>query len=186
MLKEEKEQYEDDAKEGVAQLLQERLPWLIVGLIGGGIASQIAARYETLLASHISLAFFIPIIVYMSDAVGTQTETVYVRNLSRKQLNFWIYLIKEFLVGIAFGVLFGFLIGSFAYLWRLEYKIALTVGLAMAASVASAPIIALITSVTLQKEHADPAVGAGPFTTIIQDLISLFIYFTIASVIIFK
>lgn len=178
--------YEDDAKEGVGQLLQERLPWLIVGLIGGGIASQIAARYEALLASHVSLAFFIPIIVYMSDAVGTQTETVYVRNLSRKQLNFWVYLIKEFLVGIAFGALFGLLIGSFVYLWRGEYEIALTVSLAMAASVASAPVVALITSVTLQKEHADPAVGAGPFTTVIQDLISLLIYFAIASVIIFK
>lgn len=176
-------QLEDDAKERVSLLIKDRLPWLLLGLLGGIVATILSSRFELLLAQHIHIAFFIPIVVYMADAVGAQTETVYVRNLARTKARFSGYFFKELLLGLILGAGFGSVMGTLAYVWLQDPETGLAVGLAMFATIAVAPIIALIIPTILQKEHTDPAVTAAPFTTIIQDLVSLLLYFAIASAI---
>lgn len=57
-----------------------RLLWLLVGMAGS--ATMMMTRFESALAAHIAVAFFIPAIVYLADAVGTQSEAVAVRGLS--------------------------------------------------------------------------------------------------------
>ena len=178
--------YTDDGKDGVSLLVRSRLPWLVVGLLGGLLASFFISRFEDVLSQNISLAFFLPLIVYMSDAVGTQTETIFVRNLSRGSLRFSVYLLKEFFVGILLGIVFGAATGLISYLWIQSQEIALTVGFAMFANVAIAPIVALVVPEILFKERTDPALGGGPFTTIIQDVLSILIYFTVASFLLFR
>ena len=178
-------QLEDDQKERISLLIERRIPWLIVGLIGGIAAAIFSSQFERVLAKNLSLAYFIPVIVYMADAIGTQTEAVYVRNLTREKIHFLKYLLKEILLGLFLGIIFGICLGAFALVWFKSYSIALTVGTAMFASMATAPAVSLIVPTILQKEHKDPALGAGPFTTAVQDLISLAIYFLIASIIIF-
>ncbi len=181
-----KEIYADDATEGIGLLLRLRFPWLLAGMVGGGIATVLVSRFEAVLLQYISLAFFLPIIVYMSDAVGTQTETIYIRNLGRKHVKTPIYFAKEFEIGVLLGLVFGVLLGLFAYLWLGAVETALVVGFAMFATVAVAPVIALAVSSVFYREHTDPALGAGPFSTVIQDITSLLIYFLIASVILFS
>lgn len=176
---------EDDSKETESKLIEHRLPWLAFGLLGGAIAAIISSRFEHLLASHINLVFFIPVIVYMADAVGTQTETIYIRNAAKKKIKFSIYLVKETLAGLFMGVIFGSCLGLFALWWFSSISVASTVGLAMFLTIATAPPTALLVSKFLQQEKTDPALGAGPFTTILQDLMSLGIYFLIASIILF-
>ncbi len=175
---------EDDAKERISLLVKHRIPWLFVGLLAGIAITIFSSQFEEVLSKNLRLAYFIPVIVYMAGALGTQTETVYVRNLGREKVNFKIYLIKELIFGTFTGILFGTGIGIFAYIFFGELSTAMTVGLAMFASVSTAPLIALTVSILIKKEHKDPALGAGPFTTAIQDFISLAIYFLIASVII--
>lgn len=178
--------YSQDDQEGVGLMLKERIPWLAIGLLGGVGASFLISRFETVISQNISLAFFLPVIVYMSDAVGTQTETIFVRDLGRGKAKFLEYLFKEFALGILLGIIFGIAIGLVANFWIGSSYIAMTVGLAMAVNVTIAPIIALIVPEILFKEHTDPALGAGPFTTIIQDIISISIYFLVASFILFR
>lgn len=165
-------------------LLRLRLPWLVAGLLAGVALTYFISRFEVTLAHDVRLAFFIPLIVYISDAVGTQTETIYVRHLAKKVTNFSVYLFKEIGLGLILGVLFGAVVGLLAAAWLGSTEVALTVGLAMAVSIASAPPVALVTANILYREHTDPAVGGGPFATIIQDFISILIYFAIASAII--
>jgi len=178
--------YADDATENVSLLLRLRLPWLVVGLFGGLLITLFIGRFENLLASKVELAFFIPIVVYLSDSVGTQTEEIYIRNLAKKRVRFLTYLTKEILVGLAIGLLFGLAIALFALAWKGSVDVAITVGLAMFASISVATVMALIIANFLYREHTDPALGAGPFTTVVQDAISLIIYFVIASAIIFR
>lgn len=175
----------DDTKEKIASLVKERLPWLIVGLFGGIIVTMLVSRFESILSANISLAFFLPVIVYMSDAIGTQTENIYIRNLAKFRDNFFQYFIKELMVGIAFGAIFGTLLGLFAKFWLGSTTVALTVAVAMLINGIIAPVIALIVPELLFKEHDDPALGAGPFTTVLQDLISLSVYLLIATLVIF-
>lgn len=180
-----KEVLEDDQKEKVLPLIWHRLPWLVVGLVGGIIATIFASYFENLLIKHIELTYFIPVIVYMSAAVGSQTATIYVRNLARERVKFWVYFFKELILGACLGVTFGFLLGMFAYFWFRSIEVALAVSLAMAVSILTSPIVSLIIPSILKKEHTDPAVGAGPFTTVVQDLISLIIYFIVSTIVVF-
>lgn len=59
-----------------------RMPWLLIGLAGAFLAAAIVGSYEKQIGANVVIAFFIPGIVYMADAVGTQTETLVVRGLS--------------------------------------------------------------------------------------------------------
>jgi len=180
-----KPHFSDEEKESVGYLFRHRFPWLLLGLLGGIAVSVIVAKYEAILSQDIRLAFFIPVIVYMSDAIGTQTETIYVRGLVKKHTRFFVYLLKETVLGLGLGGFFGIVLGLFASVWLRSPAIGLTVGLAMFASVALAPVLALVIPAMLVKEHRDPAFGAGPFATIIQDLVSVLIYFLMATLIIF-
>ena len=174
----------DEAHWRMGRLLKLRLPWLVLGLGVGIAGSVVMSRFEQLLARNISLAFFVPIIVYMSDAVGTQTETIFVRDLAGKRVKFLKYLVKELILGMYMGLVLGAGIGAAAWIWLKSVPIALTVGLAMFLNVAISPLVALGVAEVLFKGKTDPAVGAGPFTTVIQDVISLIIYLLIASLVI--
>lgn len=177
---------EDVIKESVEHLIEHRAPWLFLGLLGGLLATIIISKYETILAADVRLAFFIPIIVYLSDAIGTQTETIYVRALgNNKKISFAKYIFKESAVGLSLGVISGALLGAFAIYWLNSFEIGLAIGLTMVINLTLAPILAVLIPSILYKRHTDPALGSGPVATIIQDLISLFVYFWIADIIIF-
>lgn len=170
-----------EPKQKISFILRVRLPWLILGLLGGLLASMVVSSFEEIIAQNISLVFFVPLIVYISDAIGTQTETIFVRDLATSKLNFLRYLIKETLVGALLGVTLGSLIAAATYLWLNTASIAIIVGASLAINATFAPVVALLVSEVIFKEKSDPAIGAGPFATVIQDVISVFIYFLIAS-----
>ena len=67
---------------GIAQIVRARIPWLLIGLAGGFLAGGVASLFEAPLKDNITLAFFLPLVVYMADAVVTQTETILVRALA--------------------------------------------------------------------------------------------------------
>lgn len=176
---------EDDTKEPMTLMVEHRFPWLAVGLAGGIGLTLLASNFEELLAKNIALSFFVPVIVYMASAVGQQTEIVYIRNLNKKRTHFLIYLAKELLLCGLMGILFGSLIGLFAFFTFRSIPISTSVGMAMAVTMSIAPFISLTVPTLLKKVHKDPAVGTGPFVTVVQDFTSLLIYFLIATVIIF-
>ncbi|MEN9341825.1 MAG: hypothetical protein RIQ54_81 [Candidatus Parcubacteria bacterium] len=173
---------EDVETERVDHLIEHRAPWLLFGLIGGLFTTLIVSQYEEILSSDVRLAFFIPIIVYLSDAVGTQTETIYVRELSEKKIHFATYIAKESIIGLVLGVISGGALGLFASVWLGSALIGITLGLTMLINLTLAPVLAICIPSILYKEHADPALGSGPVATILQDLISLLVYFFIASI----
>ena len=178
---------EDVIKGRVDHLIEHRIPWLLIGLLGGLFATFIVSKYEAILAADVRLAFFIPIIVYLSDALGTQTETIYVRELSeRKRIVLARYIFKECLVGLGLGTVSGIILGLFSAYWLSSSAIGLTIGLTMLINLTIAPFLAILVPSILYRRHADPALGSGPLATVIQDLISLLVYFLLASIILFS
>lgn len=161
-------------------LIKIRLPWLVVGFGGGLLASIIVSRFETSLRENIALAFFIPVVTYMSDAIGTQTETILVRALTNLQFNIAKYVWRELFVGAIIGSILGIVAGIFAYFISASSDIAFIVGLSLFLSMTVAAVLACATPLVLRSLGKDPAVGSGPFTTAIQDVVSLTIYFTVA------
>jgi magnesium transporter len=146
-------------------------------------ATIMISRFESIIADNISLAFFLPVIVYMSDAVGTQTETIFVRDLADRRANFYKYLWREILVGLCIGMALGVLLYVVAGVWLGQSDVAAVVGWSMFINVAIAPVTALFVSQMLFKRRVDPALGAGPFSTVVQDMVSLIVYFVVASLV---
>ena len=158
-----------------------RLPWLFVGLAGSMLAALLVAQFETLLAANVAVAFFVPGIVYLADAIGTQTEAITVRGLSLSHARIGSLLSGEVRTGLLMGVLLGTLAGVAAWLMVDDPRLAVAVGLSLFAASAIATTIGLALPWLLDRLGRDPAYGSGPLATIIQDLLSVAVYFLVVS-----
>ncbi len=176
--------YANDQSESLATLIKLRIPILVVGLIFGIGISYITSNFEKVLSQNIQIAFFLPFIVYIADAVGTQTETIYARNLKSNNAKFSKYIWKELILGLIVGLIFGFFSSLVILLWIHNFLLAISVGLASCVAIAVAPPVALIVTQSFQNARKDPAVSSGPITTVLQDMLSVLIYGVIATLII--
>ena len=109
-----------------------RLPWLVVGLGGSIVATFIVARFETALAAKPSLAFFVPGLVYLADAIGTQSEAVAVRGLSLTRVGIGRLIGNELRTGLSIGTVLALLALSMVWLAFGELRLAAAVALALA------------------------------------------------------
>jgi magnesium transporter len=167
------------AEERVARRLWHRLPWLLIGLAGAMVASVIVGSFEEQLDRVVLLAFFVPAIVYMADSVGTQTETLLIRALS-VDIHLGTVLRRELLTGAVLGATVAVVFYPFALLGWGNGEVALAVALALFCSCSIATLTAMGLPLAFQRLGVDPAFGSGPLATVIQDLLSITIYFAIA------
>jgi len=158
-----------------------RLPWLLVGLLGSAIATAVMARYESVLAAQVAVAFFIPAIVYLADAVGTQSEAVAVRGLSLTQADLLRLLAGELGTGILIGATLGSLALVLVWLAFGNLALAITVSVALLIASSVATTIGFLLPWLFSRLGFDPAFGSGPVATVIQDVLSLLIYFALAT-----
>ncbi len=174
----------DIVKFSAMRLVKVRLPWLLFGLVGGMVATLIVRSSEGALLERLALAFFIPVIVYMSDAVGTQTETLFIRALVIEKINLAKYLVKEVFVGFLLGTVLGVLLFIYSMIMFNDIEVSFVVAISIVVSSICSVIIATLVPLLLRHFGKDPAIGAGPFTTIVQDIFALVIYFIISAIII--
>lgn len=167
-------------RDGAMDAFRARLPWLLLGLAGGYLAAGVARLYEASLQQEIALAFFLPLVVYMADAVGTQTETVLVRALAYGQVPLARQLMREGLLGLLIGATIGVLAGAGLFVWDGRETLAVVVGLTLAATSVVATLVASLLPLGLVRIGADPALASGPIATVVQDLLSVAIYLNIA------
>lgn len=163
-----------------SDLIKIRFPWLVICLAGGLIASLIVSRFEMSIRENVALAFFIPIIANLSDAIGTQTETIFIRALADLKFDITKYILREIFVGGMMGTGLGVIAFMFAYILSGSAQIGFIVGLSLVLSMTAATVIACVTPIVLRFLGKDPAVGSGPFTTSLQDIVGLTVYFTTA------
>lgn len=170
------------ALEMLAKRFWHRMPWLLIGLLGAFLSADIVGRFEGVLADRMLIAFFIPGIVYLADAVGTQTETVIVRGMS-VGVGLRQVVVLEVMTGFLIGLVIA-VVGFLLLYWRWgQLDAALAIGLSIFAACSTASATAMVLPWLLTRLGLDPAYGSGPMATVIQDVLSILIYFTIASAI---
>jgi magnesium transporter len=167
---------DDVLKIPVGRAVMHRLPWLLIGLGGGVFAARIVEGFQATLSENLFLASFIPLIVYMSDAVGTQMEAFAIRDLAIKShLHFIKYFIKQFLVVSVIGVILSTTLLLISLLTSQELQVGLVL------SIMSSLATGLLVPYIFARINFDPANASGPIATIIQDLLSVSVYFAIAN-----
>jgi magnesium transporter len=166
------------AEEPVSRRLLHRLPWLLVGLLGAMGSAVLVGAFEDKLSANVLLAFFVPGLVYMADAVGTQTETVLIRAMAAG-VSARTVLARELVTGLVVGIVIGAVFVAFALVGWGETDVALAVGVALFASCSIATVVAIALPTAIQRLGGDPAFGSGPLATVIQDLLSIAVYFAV-------
>jgi magnesium transporter len=170
------------AEESVNRRLLHRLPWLLLGLVGAMASALLVGGFEEQLQKQVLLAFFLPAVVYMADAVGTQTEAVLIRGLS-VGVTVREVAVREIFTGALAGGLIGAAFVPFALLAWGDAGVAAAVGIALFASCSIATAVAMVLPWLFQRRGVDPAFGSGPLATVLQDLLSIAVYLVTATAI---
>lgn len=164
---------------------RDRLPWLLVGLGGSMLATLVVASFEQMLVAKPTVAVFVPGLVYLADAVGNQSENVAIRSLSLSHMGLRRLLDSELRTGSLIGLVLAAL--AFPVIWLAcgELALASAVTLALACASVVATVLGMLLPWLFGRLGADPAYASGPLATILQDMISLLIYFGSISMFVF-
>lgn len=161
-----------------------RMPWLFASCVGGIIASFIIGYFQSSLSKLAYLAAFIPVIMGMGGNIGVQSATITVRGLATGRLSIrdiWSVVSKQLMVGLMLGLFYGFVVGMVAQLKYTQTLFALSVAIGVFSSMTMAALAGSLVPMTLAKINVDPAIASGPFVTTAIDIISVTIYFIIAT-----
>ena len=160
-------------------LTRARLPWLLIGLLGGILGAQVIEAYEGQIKIHPEMAFFIPLIAAMAGNVGVQSSAIVVQGLANNSLGLggiWKRLFKELLVGLINGIVLSALIFSYNFFFSDDLTLGLIVSIALFSVVVFAAIFGTLVPLMLDKYKIDPALATGPFITTVNDVFGLFLY----------
>ncbi|TYR73351.1 magnesium transporter [Rossellomorea vietnamensis] len=161
-----------------------RLPWLILLLFIGLVSGSIIASFEETLSKAVALAFFMPMIAGMTGNTGTQSLAVVVRGLASRDIDTKTVMKligREFWVAMIIGITCSLLIAAIAYVWQGSLILGFVVGASLLLTLIIGTMAGTVIPLILYKLKVDPAVASGPLITTINDILSLLIYFGIAS-----
>ncbi|HXG81496.1 MAG TPA: magnesium transporter [Sphingomicrobium sp.] len=162
-----------------------RAPWILLAVAAGMAMVWIGRSFEEQLSGRIELVFFVPMIVYMSDAIGTETLALVVRSLATDHMHVQRIFLKELAVGLSLGATGGVPMGLIAYAWFGEWQLAVTVASAMVANGAVAVLLGMLIPGIFARLGRDPAVGTEEIGTALSDIVSILIYLAVATLILF-
>ena len=161
-----------------------RLPWLVFGLFASSGITMVMSEFEHALAANVAVAFFVPALVYIAGAIGTQAVSVAVRGLSVDHVSILRLLRDELVIGVAIGAALGLISFGLVFLAFADPALASAVGLAVLGGGTLSALVGFGLPWIFTHFGSDPALGSGPICTIIQDVASLFIYFVLVSLLV--
>jgi len=180
-----------EANDRLIQQMRARLPWLIVALIGGFVSVIVLSGFGNAMSKYGTLFFFTPLIAATAGNVGVQSSAIVVQGLANGTLtgSVWKRLVKEMSLSLLNGLILSIillLVGKFLLghiLTGFDINMAITVSISLVSVIVMASLIGTFVPLFLHKQGIDPAVATGPFITTSNDIFGIYIFFTIAKLI---
>jgi magnesium transporter len=171
-----------DADDSIFIKTKARLPWLILGLVGGMTAASIMGGFEDAMKLFPELFFFTPLIAAMAGNVGVQSSAIIVQGLASDNIKGSLInrLFKEVGLSIVNGLILAGLIFLIGTLLGYQINILMTISISLVIVIIMASLIGTFVPLLLNKNGIDPAVATGPFITTSNDIFGIFIFFFIA------
>jgi magnesium transporter len=163
-----------------ARLSRARLPWLIIGLLGGIVVSVVISRFEEDIKINPEMAFFIPLIAAMAGNVGIQSSAIIVQGVASNSLGLESTskkLLKELLVALLNGLILSGLLFLYNFFISKNLALTFTVSSSLFVVIIFAALFGTMIPLLLNRMKFDPALATGPFITTMNDIMGLFIYF---------
>ena len=165
-----------------ARLSRARLPWLIIGLLGGIVVAAVIGRFEDDIKINPEMAFFIPLIAAMAGNVGIQSSAIIVQGIASNSLGLestFHKLAKEFLVALLNGLILSGLLFLYNFFISKNLALTFTVSSSLFVVIIFAALFGTLIPLLLNRMKVDPALATGPFITTMNDIMGLFIYFLV-------
>ncbi|MCB0395075.1 MAG: magnesium transporter [Flavobacteriales bacterium] len=175
-----------EQRDRVWVLSRARLPWLLIGLLGGLLGAQVISSHEQQLQINPSMAFFIPLIAAMGGNVGVQSSAIIVQGLANKSLEFnniFSKVMKELSVSLINGAICSAVLLIYNWIFNNDLMLSFTVSSALMTVIIFASIFGTLIPLMLHRYKIDPALATGPFITTTNDVLGLLVYFTIGHMI---
>ena len=163
-----------------------RLPWLIVLLFGSVLAGALVTFYEPTFLKLPLLVAFIPLIMAIAGAGGSQTSTVIIRSMVTGEITTKKYLkafLKEFIISVIIGIALGALMFGYVISLYQNIMLGIVLWLGLIATVIFAKILGMFLPIMCKWLKIDPAMVASPVVTITADIFGIFAFFTFAQLI---
>ena len=177
-----------ESNSSILKNTRSRLPWILIGLAGGILSSQIIRGYEGTLEIIPTLAFFIPLIASTAGNIGVQSSAIVVQGLASNDFQMKGILRrvgKEALVGMVVGLICAIIIYIVGYFFSDDIRLAVTLALSLFLVALFAAALGTFIPLALDRIKIDPALATGPFITTANDIIGLSIYFIVAYLVYF-
>ena len=176
-----------EADDSIFELSKARLPWLILGLLGGLGSVFILESFEEIMASESlrALFFYTPLIAAMAGNVGVQSSAIVVQGLANDLIKGSVFrrLFKEVSLTILNGIILSLLIIGFGQIVNQPIEMSLTISASMICVIVVAALIGTAVPIILNKLDIDPAIATGPFITTGNDVIGILLFFYLAKII---
>ncbi|PQB05252.1 magnesium transporter [Aureitalea marina] len=174
-----------EADDSVLLLTRARLPWLVLGLIGGLAAVFIMQDFEAALDRYAILFFYTPLIAAMAGNVGVQSSAIIVQGLANDVVKGSLFsrFVKELSLSLINGISLALLVVAFNQIIGQPVNVSLAIGVSLIAVIIMASIIGTFVPILLDKRGVDPAIATGPFITTSNDIFGILIYFYISKLI---
>ena len=175
----------------VLETWKARIPWLLILMLSATFTGLIINHFQNQLAACLVLSSFIPMLSGTGGNSGTQASVAVIRGLALGEIEFsdlWAVIWKEIRVSVLCGVCLAganfakmMLVDNLLLHNGVTALVAAVVCLTLVCVVFIAKLVGCSLPILAEKLGFDPAVMASPFITTIVDVLSLLIYFSVAS-----
>ncbi|KAA3622923.1 MAG: magnesium transporter [Flavobacterium sp.] len=174
-----------EADDSIWQLTRARLPWLVLGLLGGLGSVYIMQGFEEALTQYPILFFFTPLIAAMAGNVGVQSSAIIVQGLANDNVKGSLFnrLLKEVGLALINGLALGLLVILFGTIVGQDQLVSITIAVSMLSVIIVAALVGTFVPIVLDKRGIDPAIATGPFITTSNDIFGIFLFFWISKII---
>lgn len=172
---------EDDS---IWAISKARLPWLLIGLVGGTLGAWAIGFFEGSLERNAALAFFIPLVMATGGNVGIQSSTLVVQSLANRSAfedSLGKRIGRMFLVAIFTGLVLALISFFIVFLWKGDRNLGSVVSISLICVVMLASFMGTATPLALDKLGINPALASGPFITTTNDILGIIVYLAIAN-----
>lgn len=163
---------------------KDRFPWLLNNIGAGILCAVIVSRYESLLSLAAVLAFFIPVVLAISESVSMQSMSLTLQTFPSRKYSWRLLtraLRREIITALWLGAACAVVVGLVAYAWRGHALTSISIAVAIALSVLTACLLGVIIPGTVRRLRLDPRVASGPIVLALADVATLLIFFRLAS-----
>lgn len=175
---------ESSMSDGPVGTARTRLPWLVINLFTASISAFVISRFESTIATLVTLAALMPIVASTGGIAGTQSLAVSVRALATRDLtssNARRVVLRELGAGLLNGLALAAILGAGGYAVFGDPWLGAVLGMAMICNQVVAALGGVLIPLGLNRLGLDPALASGTFVTTLTDVLGYFAFLGFAT-----